>query len=189
MVDEFDTMMGEAASAASTVSTSDLRSLVMLGEKTVTMKGYIDEMEEQISKLKQEYNELRQKDLPEAMAKVGLAKFTLDSGVEIKIDEFVGGGLPKDSEGKEKAINWLVENGAGGLIKTGVSMTFGRDQYEEALALTADLKAKGLPVEMGTGVHPQTLHAFVRERMRAGEPVDQATLGVFVGRVAKFKGA
>ena len=189
MVDEFDTMMEEAASAASTVSTSDLRSLVMLGEKTVGMKAQIDALDEELGKLKREYTDLRQKGLPEAMAKIGLAKFTLDSGVEIKVEEFVGGGLPKDAEAKEKALQWLIANEASGLIKTGVSLTFGRDQYDTAVALVEELRGKGLPAEIGTGVHPQTLHAFVRERLRNGEPVDQAALGVFVGRVAKFKGA
>lgn len=190
MSDNFDSMMEEAASAASaSVSTNDLRSLTMLGEKTVNMKAQIDELDAELGKLKQTYNDLRQKDLPEAMAKFGLAKFTLNDGTEIKVEEFVGGGIPKDPESKEKAIQWLIDNGADGLIKTGVSMTFGRAQYDEAVDVCALLRERGLNPEMGTGVHPQTLHAFVRERLRNGESVDQATLGVYVGRVAKFKGA
>jgi hypothetical protein len=186
---DIDDMMMEAADAASVVKDVDLRTLVGIGQATVNLKMEIDKLEETIKELRTGYTDLRQRVLPEAMAKLGLAKFALEDGTEIKVEEFVGGGLPKDAEGKEKAIEWLIENGAGGLIKTGVSLSFGRDQYDEALSLTADLKARGLPVEMGTGVHPQTLHAFVRERLRAGEPVDQTTLGVFVGRVAKFKGA
>lgn len=189
MSDTFEELMEGAAMAAPEVDVVDLKKLVELGQSTVKMKREIDAIEEQVSLLKQTYNDHRQRILPDAMAQLGLIKFSLDDGTEIRVDEFVGGGIPKDPEGKDKAIEWLVDNGAGGIIKTGVSLTFGRDEYEKALKLTEDLKRQGLPVEMGTGVHPQTLHAFVRERMRRGEPVDQATLGVFVGRVAKFKGA
>lgn len=190
MSDEFDNMMEEAATAASaSVSTSDLQTLVYLGNRTVAMKAQIDLLDEELGKLKQSYNDLRQRDLPEAMAKVGFAKFTLEDGTEIKVEEFVGGGLPKDPEQKEIAMEWLVDNGGAGLIKTGVSMSFGRDKYDEAVKVCAELRERGLDVDMGTGVHPQTLHAFVRERLRKGEPVDQQKLGVFVGRVAKFKGA
>lgn len=189
MSDTFENLMEGAFGDAPPTKEVDLKGVVQIGQDTVNLKHQIDTLEEQVKELRLAYNDMRQRVLPEAMAKLGLLKFSLEDGTEIKVEEFVGGGLPKEAEAKEKAIDWLVENGAGGIIKTGVSLTFGRDQYDEALALTADLKAKGLPVEMGTGVHPQTLHAFVRERLRNGEPLDQQTLGVFVGRVAKFKGA
>jgi len=189
MTSEFDKLMAVAVEAASVVGDGDLKSLVATGQKTVGMKLQIDELDAELGKLKAEYTDLRQRVLPDAMARVGLARFVLDDGTEIKVEEFVGGGIPKDPEAKQRALDWLIEHEASSLIKTSVNLTFGRNQYDEAVALADDLKAKGLPVDIGTGVHPQTLHAFIRERLRRGESVDQTVLGVFVGRVAKFKGA
>jgi hypothetical protein len=46
---------------------------------------------------------------------------------------------------------------------------------------------EGYDPELGSTVHPQTLMSFVRDKLRAGDPVEPDKLGCFVGRKAKVK--
>ena len=77
--------------------------------------------------------------------------------------------------------------GGADLIKTKVTVSFGRSGHNEAIALQHDLRAKGHAAELASDVHAQTLMAFAREKLKSGEPVDADKLGLFVGRTTQLK--
>jgi hypothetical protein len=100
----------------------------------------------------------------------------------------VSGSLPsKDAQRKAAAIEWLEQNEGGDLIKTDVSLSFSREQRDEAIKIAKRLEKSGFAPNVNSGVHAQTLCAWARERLRQGEPVDGDVLGLYIGRKTKFK--
>lgn len=159
-----------------------LEQIKEVGKRAVALSAEIEEIEKGLKAKKGELNDILQAKLP--MMMVGAPSITLDDGTTIKIGNFVSGALPKDPEGKRAAIDWLEQNEGGGIIKTEVSIEFAK--YEEAKKLADQLRENGYEIGFDTGVHAQTLAAFVRERIENGDPVDTKVLGVFVGRHAKL---
>jgi hypothetical protein len=73
------------------------------------------------------------------------------------------------------------------MIKTEVSVEFGKTEHNRAKDLAVKLAQDGYFVDEKEGIHAQTLLAFVREKLRNGEEVPLETLGLYAGRTAKVK--
>jgi hypothetical protein len=163
--------------------------LARLNEKlaeAIDLKNTVDQMEEDLGAAKKQLNTLNTQIIPDMMAELGMEEVT-QRGWKIKVGEFVSGSLPKDEQAKQRAIDWLIEHDAGELIKTKLSVDFSRSQHNEALSLAHEIEQQGFAPNVDSTVHPQTLAAFARERLKNGEPLDTEVLGLYTGRVAKFK--
>lgn len=156
-----------------------------LGE-AIALKESVDQMEEDLKAAKQQLNLLNTGTIPDMMAELGMEEVT-QRGWKIKVGEFVSGSLPKDSAARANAIRWLEEHDGGELLKTELKVAFSRSQHNEALSLAAQIEEDGYAPNVDSTVHPQTLMAFARERLKNGEPLDTEVLGLYTGRVAKFK--
>jgi len=154
--------------------------------EAIDLKEVVDQMEEDLKAAKQQLNLLNTSIIPDMMTEIGMEKVT-QRGWEIKVTDFVSGSLPKDDVRKALAIRWLEENEAGELLKTALSVDFSRSQHNEALDLAGKIKDQGFAPKIDSTVHPQTLMAFARERIKSGEPIDTEVLGLYTGRVAKYK--
>lgn len=163
--------------------------LTRLNEKladAISLKETVDQMEEDLGAAKKQLNHLNTVVIPDMMAELGMEECT-QRGWNIKVGEFVSGTLPKDPALRNKAIGWLEDHDAGDLLKTQLSVMFSRSQHNEALSLAGTIEDQGFLPVVESSVHPQTLLAFARERMKNGEALDLETLGLYSGRVAKFK--
>jgi hypothetical protein len=159
----------------------------------------IDELTASLAAANRVMQELLTKSIPDLMMQIGSSTFdyTPDPAnpnrrVKCDLKEFVSGSLPKvdefgNSEKRDKAIEWLEAHEGGDLIKTEVSLAFAKAERERAVALAAELRAKGYEPLVEEGVHSQTLCAFARERMRNGDELDIDVLGLYVGKVANIK--
>lgn len=156
-----------------------------LGE-AISLKETADQMEEDLKAAKQQLNLLNTQIIPDMMAELGMDEVT-QRGWKIKVGEFVSGSLPKEEDRKASAIRWLEANDGGELLKTSLSVTFSRSQHNEALNLAGQIEEAGFAPQVESTVHPQTLAAFARERLKNGEPIDTEVLGLYTGRVAKFQ--
>lgn len=163
-----------------------LEAIRLKADEGVALRKKVDELEGDLKAAKAALHELSTKTLPDMMTEVGLESFTRE-GWEIKLALLVSGTLPKDEEKRKAAIDWLVEHDASSLIKTEVGVEFGRDSYDDAVKLYKALAKKGLGPNLQSGVHPQTLCAFARERLESGEPIDLEVLGLFSCKAAKFE--
>lgn len=184
MNDPFD--MQEEAQAS---SDSAMQRLVAAAKEIIETEQLIAQLEENLSELKSRHNKAKTIDLPDMMAECGLSEFRTDTGFRIAIEDFVSGSLPKEDSKRREAIAWLESNGAENLIKTELSMAFGKSEHNEALSLMEDLRQKGYTVSSKMGVHPMTLISHIKERLKNGDSVPLETLGLFAGRVAKIKPA
>lgn len=178
-VDEFD--MGGASAPS-----DKMDALNAAIEEAVALEEAVAQMEDDLKVAKKALNVLKGGRIPDLMDELQMDEVSF-RGWKVKIDDFVSGSLPKEGDRHERAVRWLEEHGAGGLIKTDLTLAFGKSQHNEALDLAGRLEAEGLAPIIKSGVHTQTLHAFARERIRSGEPLDIEVLGLYVGKVAKLK--
>lgn len=161
-----------------------LEELRQLAVDLQELEAQASSLEEMLDATKKQIHHQATFVMPEKMTEAGVLEFTLSSGKRVGLKPFVSGSLPKDA-GREKAIAWLEENGGGPLLTTNVVVKFPKSRHGDALELAEDLQEEGYLPTLETGIHPQTLYAFVRERLKRGEEVDADVLGLFVGQKVK----
>lgn len=123
-------------------------------------------------------------DLPELLRELGIESLVLDDGSSVTVKDQVSASITEAN--RPAAHAWLRERGFGGLIKSAVVVSFPAGSEGEALGLASRLAEEtDKDVLVNEAVHPQTLTAFVRERMEAGEEVPTELFGVFPFSVAK----
>ena len=108
-------------------------------------------------------------------------KLTDGSSVEIK--PYYGARIPASRT--DEAFDWLRENNHGDLIKNNVTLTFGRNQDNEAKSIVDDLRNKGHNVKQAEKVEPMTLKAFVKQ-IEKGKDVPADLFGVYVATRTKI---
>lgn len=109
---------------------------------------------------------LREETIPSAMQELGLEELRLDTGERLRVQQDVYAAIP--AADKERAFDWLAEHGFGGLIKVDVRAHFGRGSASEATQLAHELRGRGMDATCDQSIHPQTLKAFLREQIAAG---------------------
>lgn len=155
-------------------------------EEAIGLEEAAAQMEEDLKATKKALHALKSSRIPDLMDELQISSIDF-RGWAVKIADFVSGTLPKEPAAHKKAILWLEDHGAGGLIKTDLSLSFGRSQHNEALDLAARLEADGLAPNVASGVHPQTLKKFALDCMRNGDELDTEVLGLYIGKVANIK--
>jgi hypothetical protein len=125
-------------------------------------------------------------DLPELMRESDLTELMMTNGVRLVLREKIHASIPKQFE--ERAHQWLIDNGFGGLLNVVVTNRFGTDHLEDASTLARMATTEfGVPSELTTKVHPNTIKAFVREQFEAGRDVPQDLFGVFIYSEVEIK--
>lgn len=143
-----------------------LKRVVKLAELLVAQQSKVKEMEDALKLEKEELRRLEQEDLPALMDEIGLQEIRLSDGSLIKIQADVQASIKP--ENRDRAHKWLVDNGFGGLLKTGVTVSFGRGDREQAVLAAKELLGKYEDVNIKEDVHSSTLRAFVKERLELG---------------------
>lgn len=149
-------------------------------EEMIRLEEEVRLREERLSEAKAKLRQVQENDLPDLMMELGLRNFTLATGEKIQIKEFVNASLSK--ERKAEAMSWLKENGAADLIKSEVTVAFGKGHEEEARALAEQIKGV-----VETSVHSMTLSAWVKEQFEKGMSIPEELISVYAGRKATFK--
>lgn len=177
----------EAASESAKVDSSSLDRLHELCDEAIALEAIVESMENDLSAIKANLNGIKTKKLPDIMKELSLEKI-VRNGREISIHNFVSGSLPKEEDCRADAIKWLEDNGGAGLIKTELSMSFGKGERDAANRTFEMLKkSTNKDVHMETGVHASTLQSFAREKLKKGEEIDTDKLGLFTGSTTKIK--
>lgn len=158
--------------------------LVQMAMQVIDAEKEVANLEDLLASANSRLNQLRDEDLPDAMAEVGYSEFKLEDGTKVSIRDLVHGNLPKEEGPRAKAIEWIERHDGASIIRTMVNAKFGREQHKAAQALALKLTKQGFDVSTDHGVHVQTLWAWVKELIRDGKPVDFDLLGVVAGRRA-----
>lgn len=184
MNEDFDDFGGIVAPAA-----EQLKSIEELANEAASLAKIVDEMEAALKAHKAELMTLTHKALPDAMAAAGTSAFTTTKGVKISIKEVMQGTLPKDDVKRAVALRWIEDNGGKGIIKSELVAEFekGDGNLEKKNRAAEALDALGVTFQDKESIHPQTLCAFAREKIKNGEDVPTEMLGLYAGRMAKIE--
>lgn len=133
----------------------------------------VEEAELRLKVLKERERKLREEDLPSAMEEVGLKKLTLANGAAISVALEVYVSVPEHR--KAAAYSWLEEHGFGGLIKTSLISSFGREEEEqERMRAVAEMLAESdVRFSAKQEVNAQTLKAWLKEQLALGTEVPE----------------
>lgn len=145
----------------------------------------IEQLEEELKSVKAAALHLREEAIPAAMMELELTSVQLLSGETVTIKQDVYASIPADK--KAEAFDWLEEHQFGGLIKTQVSVAFGKGELMAAVALEKKLRSEGADPSFTRDVHAQTLKAWLRERLAAGDNVPLQLFGARPVWVAKIQ--
>lgn len=126
------------------------------------------EKELQLKELKERIRSLEEDKLPSMMKELQMNEIKLLNGWTIKLDEKVTASITEDK--RPMAMNWLVSNDFGGIIKTEVNITFDRGRVDAARQAADELSEKFPENEVRAKetVHPATLLSFVKEQLGKG---------------------
>ena len=174
----------EALSKNITIDTSASQEIAELCNKLLDIQKEVTTLEDQLKKKKEEELKLSEQDIPNLMQKTGVSLLKLTDGSSVEIKPYYGARIPASRT--DEAFDWLRENNHGDLIKNNVTLTFGRNQDNEAKSIVDDLRNKGHNVKQAEKVEPMTLKAFVREQIEKGKDVPADLFGVYVATRTKI---
>ena len=141
-------------------------------------EAYLKEKKKDLLKLTDE-------DLPSVLQELGVSSFKLEDGSQVDIKPLYGASIPKPRI--DEAHEWLRDNGYDDIIKNTVLCQFGRGEDDQASAFAAFAQKQGYVPEQKTEIHPQTLRAFVKERVEEGDAFPMELFGAWVGQRAVIK--
>lgn len=181
------TNLFEDDAGALKVSDDQVTGIAGLAKRAKMLEKEIADMEQVLSERNEQYRKLTEQTIPEAMAETGMKKFVMEDGSSIDIKPYYGASIPKARQAE--AYQWLRDHGFDDIIKNTVSVRFGRKEDELAARMIQLLRQQGFTPEQTEKVEPQTLKAWVKERVEKGQPVDSDLFGVFIGQKATIKSA
>lgn len=152
-------------------------------KKASELGAIIKEKADELAGLEKELADLKTDTIPSIMDEIGVGEVKLEDKTKITIVRKVNPSIKETN--KREAFDWLVKNGFGGLIKAKITAEFGREEVNQAAAILSYLESKEVDATMKEDVHPQTLKAFVSERLEEGEQLPPA-FTIFEYREAKI---
>jgi Asp-tRNA(Asn)/Glu-tRNA(Gln) amidotransferase B subunit len=155
-----------------TLDTTAMEDIATACNKLLDIQKEVSALEDQLKKKKEQELKLSEQDIK------------LTDGTAVEIKPYYGARIPASRT--EEAFNWLRENNYADLIKNNVTLTFGRNEDNQAKALVDDLRNKGHNVKQAEKVEPMTLKAFVREQIEKGKDVPADLFGVYVATRTKL---
>ena len=189
-------LLAEVATETAEVPRDEqLKSIAFLARKQQRIENEIRVKEEALKDLKGQLGKVSELDLPDALAAVGMREFTLEDGYKVTVaDEYYANIPSADSESvelrdrREACFTWLRDSGNEALIKHEIKISTGKGDEIIADSAKLALARLNIPFTDVEAVHWQTLRAFTKEQIEAGNTeFPQATFGAFVKKVATIK--
>ena len=145
----------------------------------------LQEQEDAIKQKKKDIEHLSGEVIPTMLSEMGLSYLKLQDGSSVEVKTNYSATITQAN--KEKAFNWLRENGLGDIIKNEISVSFGRNEDNKAADYAELAKGQGLEPQQKLKVEPMTLKALVRERLEAGKEMPTELFNIFVGNKTTIK--
>ena len=159
-----------------------------LGHKIKQMQAIqkdIEQNEEYLKQRKKDLELISGEAIPTMLTEMGLSYLKLADGSSVEVKTNYSATITLAN--KEKAFNWLRENGLGDIIKNELTVSFGRNEDNKAAEYAELAKGQGFQPTQKLKVEPMTLKALVRERIEAGKPLPTEIFNVFIGNKTTIK--
>ena len=180
-----DLMEQESSTSVEQVDQQGLSSVAGIARSIREKEDLIADLEETLKSEKKALMKLTDEELPAVLQEVGINKFELEDGSTVEVRQTYGASILVAN--REAAYEWLRDNNYDDIIKNTVNVRFGRGEDDAASAFTALASKEGFVPEQKTEIHPQTLRAFVKERVEAGDEFPMDLFGAYVGQRAVIK--
>ena len=148
------------------------------------LEDRIRQKETEVKKLKKDLDIVSGEIIPTMMTEMNISTLKLADGSAVEVKPIYGASIT--SEKKEEAFNWLRNNGLGDLIKNEVTVSFGRNEDNKAMAYATLAQGQGYQPVQKLKVEPMTLKALVRERVESGQDMPSDLFNVFTGNRTKI---
>ena len=158
-----------------------------LSDQVVKLKSLEDEIaaqEKKLKELKRQSELLSGEVIPTMMQEMNISTLKLADGSAVEVKPIYGASIPKDKQ--EGAFKWLRDNGLGDLIKNEITVAFGRNEDNKAMAYASLAQGQGYEPVQKLKVEPMTLKALVRERLESGKEMPTELFNVFAGNQTKI---
>jgi len=189
MSDIFDQMEEDfeqsLATSVEKLDQSDLTTVAGMARAIRDKEKGVADLEQKLKEEKKALLKMTDEDLPTMLAEIGLASMKLDDGSEVTVKQTYGASILVDN--RPAAYDWLRDHGYDDIIKNTVACQFGRGEDDQASAFKAIAEKQGYLAEQKTEIHPQTLRAFVKERVESGDEFPMELFGAYIGQRAVVK--
>ena len=168
----------------------DLAELNKKVKKLEACESRLEKLMEEVDTLKSNIKKISYEEIPDLLAEKGLASLKLSDGTVVEVKKVINAYLPKadrDPEGREKAFQWLRDNGHGDIIKNDITVSFGRGEDNKAVEYASLAQQKGYLPTQKVDVHNRVLVAAFRERLEKGQEVPPELFKLVVGNQTKIK--
>lgn len=165
--------------------TNQLAKLSELADDLFKAQTEVDRLNLELAAAQKEVQRLQETALPEAMAAVGMDEFKTKSGLKITVEAKLS--AKKLTEKHARALQWLRDNGQGGLIKTVLGIPFAKGSDADADAMLEKLAGEGIAAVKQVEVHHSSLAAAIKRMMEEGVDVPLELLGGYSRDVAKVE--
>ena len=165
--------------------TDNIQSLADQVEKLEDLQKRLELQEDNLKNTKKQIDNLSGEVIPTMMSEMGLSHLKLVDGSTVDVKPNYSANISVAN--REKAFNWLRENGLGDIIKNEISVSFGRNEDNKAADYAALAEERGYQPTQKLKVEPMTLKALVRERLEAGKSMPTEIFNVFVGNKTTIK--
>ena len=166
-------------------NTSNIKTLSDEVLKLRAMEDQLKIMEEALKEKKKEIDRVSGEVIPTMLSEMGLSQLKLADGSAVDVKPFYSASI--SAQNKEKAYEWLRNNGLGDIIKNEISVSFGRNEDNKAANYAELAKSNGFQPTQKLKVEPMTLKALVRERIEAGKEMPTEIFNVFIGNKTTIK--
>ena len=166
--------------------TDDIDKLANKIKEMQTIQKDIEQNEEYLKQKKKELELISGEAIPTMLTEMGLSYLKLADGSSVEVKTNYSATITQAN--KEKAFNWLRENGLGDIIKNELTVSFGRNEDNKAAEYAELAKGQGYQPTQKLKVEPMTLKALVRERIEGGKPLPTEIFNVFIGNKTTIKG-
>ena len=174
----------EADQTESITQTNDAASLADQVVKLRDIEDKIKVAEDNLKNLKQQADALSGEVIPTMMTEMNISTMKLADGSAVEVKPVYGASISIAK--KEEAYQWLRDNGLGDLIKNEVTVSFGRNEDNKAIAYANLAQGQGFQPTQKLKVEPMTLKALVRERLESGQEMPSELFNVFAGNKTKI---
>ena len=166
-------------------NTSNIKTLSDEVLKLRAMEDQLKIMEEALKNKKKEIDRISGEVIPTMLSEMGLSQLKLADGSSVDVKPFYSATI--SAQNKDKAYEWLRNNGLGDIIKNEISVSFGRNEDNKAANYAELAKSNGFQPTQKLKVEPMTLKALVRERIEAGKEMPTEIFNVFIGNKTTIK--
>lgn len=179
--------MNDYAAYAEKPTDAAIQRIAALAEQQCAIEGRIAALEKKLAEEALGLRAIRENDLPEAMSQAGCTSYTLTDGSSVKVKRDWIISINKDR--RAAALQWLIDNNLGSIIKNVVAVQFARGHFDEAGKLATELQSAHpeASIENRLDVHAQTLKATLKAELAKNAQVPPDLFNLYPLRWAEVK--